>query len=216
MTIQEMRSCLGDTQSEFAARYHIPFRSVQNWEAGVRKPPEYVMNFLNNRVATDRVNRKTFALPTYHPRKRNLPKRSAYVGASAWLHAVANSIGEPVVFALDEALMIQNSFLGRNDEFVVWIYGNDALSRFNGIAVLGNSVRPQDVMEQDGLRYTCFNRTLSDALANEQILDMQGITEALSRYYFSHGDSFNGLFIAPEYQDSFARFADAAINYYDN
>ena len=42
MTIYEMRKALGDTQSEFAERYDIPFRTIQNWESGVRKSPEYV------------------------------------------------------------------------------------------------------------------------------------------------------------------------------
>ena len=36
MDIREMRTQLGDTQSEFSARYGIPFRTVPNWEAGVR------------------------------------------------------------------------------------------------------------------------------------------------------------------------------------
>lgn len=36
MTIREMRVSLGNTQGEFAARYNIPFRTVQNWETGVR------------------------------------------------------------------------------------------------------------------------------------------------------------------------------------
>lgn len=30
MLIRDMRKQLGDTQSEFAARYNIPFRTVQN------------------------------------------------------------------------------------------------------------------------------------------------------------------------------------------
>ncbi|MGN0779137.1 MAG: phage minor head protein [Aristaeellaceae bacterium] len=37
MRIRELRTQLGITQSEFAARYSIPFRTVQNWEAEVRK-----------------------------------------------------------------------------------------------------------------------------------------------------------------------------------
>ena len=49
MDIREMRMRLGDTQSEFAARYHIPFRTVQNWETGLRKPPEYIMELLESR-----------------------------------------------------------------------------------------------------------------------------------------------------------------------
>ena len=43
MTIRETRASLGNTRGEFAARYNIPFRTVQNWEAGVRNPPEYIM-----------------------------------------------------------------------------------------------------------------------------------------------------------------------------
>ena len=49
MNIREMRAELGDTQSEFADRYHIPFRTIQNWETGVRKPPEYIVSLLDVR-----------------------------------------------------------------------------------------------------------------------------------------------------------------------
>ena len=213
MNIREMRTCLGDTQREFAARYNIPFRTVQNWETGTRKPPEYITELLESRIKNDLLNRKTAVLPKYSSQKIDLPKRSDYIGATAWLKAVRDCIGEPVVFALDEALMCQGSFGGRSDEFLVWVYGNDSLTRFNGVAVLGNHISPYYVESKNGVDYTNFNRTLSDALANESILDMQGITEALSRYYYRNGDSFNGIFVAPEYQAQFEKLADEAINY---
>lgn len=216
MNIREMRTRLGDTQSEFAARYNIPFRTVQNWETGTRKPPEYITALLESRIKNDLLNRKTAVLPKYSSQKLDLPKRSDYIGATAWLKAVRDCIGEPVVFALDEALMCQGSFGGRSDEFLVWVYGNDSLTRFNGVAVLGNHISPYYVESKNGVDYTNFNRTLSDALANESILDMQGITEALSRYYYRNGDSFNGIFVAPEYQAQFEKLADEAINYYEN
>ena len=63
---------------------------------------------------------------------------------------------------------------------------------------------------------TDFNRTVYDALANENILDMQGITEAVSKYFYSNGDSFDGLFVAPEHQERFERLASDAIEYYEN
>ncbi len=216
MDIREMRTHLGDTQSEFAARYHIPFRTIQNWENGVRKPPEYMIDLLESRIHSDLANRKTATLPKYDPQKRNLPKRSDYIGAISWLKAVQECLGDPFVFALDEALMCQGNFGGRSDEFLIWGYGNDAVSQYNGIVLLGNQVSPYNVQEKNGLQYTDFNRTVADALANESILDMQGITEALSRYYYKNGDSFNGLFIVPEYQDRFAQLADAAVDYYSN
>ena len=211
-----MRTRLGDTQSEFASRYNIPFRTVQNWETGLRKPPEYIMTLLENRIREDLVNRKTASLPKYDPRKSDLPKRSDYIGALSWLKAVREQLGENVVFALDEALMCHGSFGGRSDEYIVWVYGNDELSNYNGVVVLGNHISSYCVKENDGLRFTDFNRTLSDSLANESILDMQGITEAVSRYYFTHNESFNGLSVAPEYQERFEKLAIDAIDYYNS
>ena len=216
MDIREMRAELGDTQSEFADRYHIPFRTIQNWETGVRKPPEYIMILLEHQVKEDLVNRRMSALPKYDPKKADLPRRKDYIGSLSWLKAVQNRIGEDIVFALDQALMCQGNFGGRNDEYIVWLYGDTSLSRFNGVAVLGKKVSPLCVLEKNGLRFTNLNRTISDALANESILDMQGITEAVSRYYFSNGESFDGLSVAPEYQDAFERLAQDAKSYYNS
>ncbi len=216
MTIREMRTTLGDTQSQFAARYHIPFRTIQNWETGTRKPPDYIIELLEKQIQVDLVNRKTAVLPKYDPQKIDLPRRSDYVGAISWLKAVQDRIGQPFIFALDEALMCQGSFGGRSDEYLVWGYGDDSASRFNGVILLGSQVNTRNVKEKNGLHYTDFNRTLADALANENILDMQGITEALSRYYYSHGESFDGIFIVPEYQERFEALADEAVDYYES
>ena len=216
MNIRDMRKLLGDTQSEFAKRYNIPFRTIQNWETGVRKPPEYILDLLCARVREDVVNKKTTVLPMYDPHKKNLPKRSDYVGAVAWLEAVRDSLGENVVFALDEALMLQGNFGGRSDEYLVWVYGDDQMAIYNGLIVVGNYVSPYSINEKNGLRFTDFNRTLSDALANEPILDMQGTREALSRYYCTNGESFQGLSIAPQYQERFEILARDAMEYYDD
>ena len=216
MTIREMRTELGDTQSEFADRYRIPFRTIQNWETGVRKPPEYIVRLLERQVREDLVNRRTSSLPKYDPKKVDLPRRENYIGSLSWLRAVRDCIGEDVVFALDQALMRQGSFGGRNNEYSLWVYGDESLNRFNGVAVLGRKVSPFCVLEKNGLRFTDLNRTISDALANESILDMQGVTEAVSRYYFSNGESFEGLSVTPEYQEAFERLAQDARSYYDS
>jgi len=215
VTIYEMRTAFGDTQSEFAERYHIPFRTIQNWEAGVRKPPEYVAALLESRIQSDLYNRKTRTLPKYDTRKKALPKRSDYVGAISWLQAVRGCLGEAFVFALDEALMCQGNFGGRSDEYLIWGYGDDSASDYNGVVLLGNHISTYDVREKRGLRFTDFNRTITDALANEAILDMQGITEALSRYYFTNGNSFDGIYVSPEYRERFSELADDAVYYYE-
>lgn len=216
MTVRDMRLQLGDTQTEFSARYNIPFRTIQNWEAGVRKPAQYILDLLQTQVNADLVNRKTVSLPLYDHKKIDLPKRSDFIGSLSWLRAVNDSIGFPFVFALDEALMCQGYFGGRNDEYLVWVYGDDSLSRFNGIVVLGNYVSPYCIKENNGLLFTDLNRTITDALTNEAILDMQGITEALSKYYYMNNNSFAGISPAPKYQDKFEELAQNAIEYYNN
>lgn len=45
MSIREIRKVTGLTQAEFAEKFHIPKRSIENWESGKRKCPEYV-NYL--------------------------------------------------------------------------------------------------------------------------------------------------------------------------
>ncbi len=216
MNIRELRNQLGDTQSEFAARYNIPFRTVQNWETGLRTPPAYITDLLEKRILSDLVNRKTAVLPKYDPQKTDLPKRRDFVGALSWLKAVRECLGDSVIFALDEALMCQGNFGGHSDEYIVWVYGDNTVTRYNGVAVLGNQVSPYSVREKNGLRYTDLNRTISDAFANESILDMQGITEAVSRYFYQNENSFDGISVAPEYQERFEKLAREAIDYYSD
>ena len=216
MNIRELRNQLGDTQSEFAARYNIPFRTVQNWETGLRTPPAYITELLEKRILSDLVNRKTAVLPKYDPQKTDLPKRRDFVGALSWLKAVRECLGDSVIFALDEALMCQGNFGGHSDEYIVWVYGDNTVTRYNGVAVLGDQVSPYSVREKNGLRYTDLNRTISDAFANESILDMQGITEAVSRYFYQNKNSFDGISVAPEYQERFEKLAREAIDYYSD
>ncbi|MBR3563509.1 MAG: helix-turn-helix domain-containing protein [Clostridia bacterium] len=216
MDIRELRLRLGDTQGGFARRYGIPFRTVQNWESGIRKPPEYVMRLLERRIQEDLVNRRTAILPIHDSGKALLPKRSDFLSSLSWLHAIQDHIGTEIVFALDEALMCHGSFLGRVDEGLVWLYGNDSLSQYNGVVLLGNHISSYQVKNRDGLYYTDFNRTVNDALANEHILDMQGITEALSNYYYSNGESMEGISVAPIYQERFELLARDAIDYYND
>lgn len=133
----------------------------------------------------------------------------------SWLAAIRDCLGKNVVFALDEALMCEESYLGRNDQWVVWVYGDNVMSNYNGVMLLGNSVDSQYVKtNRFGLRYTCFNRTLIDAMTYEDILDMQGITEALSYYYETHNHSFDGLFIPPEFQEQAHQLFMDAIDHY--
>ena len=53
MNIKEIRSMSGLTQKAFAEKYGIPKRTLESWEMGERKPPEYVAALLERVVRTD-------------------------------------------------------------------------------------------------------------------------------------------------------------------
>lgn len=44
--IKKMREEAGMTQKAFSNFFGIPVRTLQDWEAGLRKPPEYVVRLL--------------------------------------------------------------------------------------------------------------------------------------------------------------------------
>jgi DNA-binding transcriptional regulator YiaG len=42
LTIREARLSAGLTQQRMSEVFEIPKRTIENWEAGIRKPPAYV------------------------------------------------------------------------------------------------------------------------------------------------------------------------------
>ena len=53
MTIKEIRELTGLSQAKFAEKYHIPKRSIENWESETRQCPIYVVELLEYRVKLD-------------------------------------------------------------------------------------------------------------------------------------------------------------------
>lgn len=214
MTIKEMRKALGDTQKEFAKRYNIPFRTIQNWENGVNMPPDYVMSFIEQQVEFDLMNRRQFEIPQFDNNKKALPSSGNFRGTINWLREINSILGGNVVFALDSALACNDYYLGRSNEWLVWIYGDRHLEKYNGVYIIGENVNDKDVEISNGLKFTTFNRTLNDSLANERILDMQGITEALSNYYFQNNESFDGLYPDVRFISLYEQLCKDAVNYF--
>lgn len=60
MTIMEMRGYLGGdaplSKAAFARTYKIPIRTLEDWEAGKRVPPAYVLYLLERAVIFDKEN----------------------------------------------------------------------------------------------------------------------------------------------------------------
>lgn len=47
MKIKELRKKTGLTQARFAELLGVPKRSIENWEEGKNKPPEYLVKLID-------------------------------------------------------------------------------------------------------------------------------------------------------------------------
>lgn len=50
MTFKELREQSSMNMKQFAAHFEIPYRTIQNWEAGVNKCPEYLLKLMKFRL----------------------------------------------------------------------------------------------------------------------------------------------------------------------
>ena len=46
MTIKQLRTSTGLSQAKFAKLLDIPTRTIEDWEGGRHKPPEYVITLI--------------------------------------------------------------------------------------------------------------------------------------------------------------------------
>lgn len=53
MTILDMRRKLNWSQSKFAKYFDIPVHTLQNWEQGLRNPPDYVVKLIKRVLVAD-------------------------------------------------------------------------------------------------------------------------------------------------------------------
>lgn len=56
MTFKELRERSGMNKTKFAEYFEIPYRTVQNWESGVNKCPDYLLKLLQYKL--DNENKK--------------------------------------------------------------------------------------------------------------------------------------------------------------
>ena len=49
----KIRALLGLSQAEFAKKYGIPKRTIEDWDRGTRNPPKYVLDLLERVVEED-------------------------------------------------------------------------------------------------------------------------------------------------------------------
>lgn len=55
MTIKELRTAANMTQTAFSEYLGIPKRSIENWEGGQRKCPEYLLNLIEYKLRNEKL-----------------------------------------------------------------------------------------------------------------------------------------------------------------
>lgn len=53
MNIKESRLSTGMTQKEFAEYFDIPQKTIENWEQGARKAPDYVIELIKYKLGKE-------------------------------------------------------------------------------------------------------------------------------------------------------------------
>lgn len=49
-TFKELRESSGMNKTQYAAYFKIPYRTIQNWESGVNKCPEYLLSLMQYKL----------------------------------------------------------------------------------------------------------------------------------------------------------------------
>ena len=53
MTFKELRERSGMTRGQFAEYFEIPYRTVQNWELGLRVCPDYLLQLMQYKLVNE-------------------------------------------------------------------------------------------------------------------------------------------------------------------
>lgn len=73
MNIKELRLNCNMTQKEFALRFHIPVRTLQEWEQNRATPPSYVIELIFEIVCKNKMTENNFAV--YKSQIKHILKR---------------------------------------------------------------------------------------------------------------------------------------------
>ena len=50
MSVKELRELSGMTRPKFAEYFGIPYRTMQNWEMGLRQCPDYLLDLMRYKL----------------------------------------------------------------------------------------------------------------------------------------------------------------------
>ena len=138
---------------------------------------------------------------------------SDYTSNRAWLRDVVGN--QPMILRSVSALEYLQLFVGYFSENKVEVYALEESPEEN--------IRCHIIEDLEAIEYIRFENVLcsspsqavNDMLSDFEHSDDTALVEALSKYYYSHEESFSGLNIKKENQKRFEELKDWAINYFE-
>lgn len=138
---------------------------------------------------------------------------SDYTSNRAWLRDVVGN--QPMILRSVSALEYLQLFVGYFSENKVEVYDLEESPEEN--------IRCHIIEDLEAIEYIRFENVLcsspsqavNDMLSDFEHSDETALVEALSKYYYSHEESFSGLNIKKENQKRFEELKDWAINYFE-
>jgi hypothetical protein len=136
-----------------------------------------------------------------------------YTTTHEWFQSVLRD--RDVVLCHTSALECLGLFPGyvNEDQIDVYTTTSEFGEIFNQFIV--DNYEGIEVVDIDGIRCTSLNQTINDMLRDYDIIDEQSLAQALAGYYYSNGESFDGIRIEPQYAERFNAIRDWAVEFYN-
>lgn len=138
---------------------------------------------------------------------------SDYTSNRAWLRDVVGN--QPMILRSVSALEYLQLFVGYFSENKVEVYALEESSEENIRCHIIEDLEAIEYIRFENVLCSSPSQAINDLLADSERGDETALVEALSKYYYSHEESFSGLNIKKENQKRFEELKDWAINYFE-
>ena len=134
-----------------------------------------------------------------------------YMTLKGWLRDVVG--GKNLILRRESALLFLQMSKGYMEETDIFVYATKQGEYENINYRLVDNFEGIDYFKEGAVLCTTFNQTVNDMLENFDDVDPQPFFEALNDYYFTHGENFDGISIAPSNEKLFEELKRGAVLY---
>ena len=136
-----------------------------------------------------------------------------YISNRAWLRDMVGD--KPLILRNVSALEYLQLFVGYMSESMIEVYSEEPIDDTEFKCCVVSSFHEIDYAHMGNVLCCTVNQAINDMLHNFDNIDEIALVESLSRYYYAHNESFDGLDIQPENMWQFNQIREWAIRYYE-